>query len=61
MYKRQAVDGKVVNTIASPCMVAEIQMLFDRETMPNWMKIPDPATLPDRPFEIDYVRSYSQI
>jgi hypothetical protein len=91
-----AVDGKVVNRIASPCMVADIQvrvtlglagssgvfqatllfesycadlryhdnvftltqMLFDRETMPDWMKIPDPKTLPDSPFEVDYVRSY---
>jgi len=34
------------------------QMLFDRETMPDWMKIPDPKTLPDKPFEVDYVRSY---
>ena len=33
-------------------------MDFDRETMPGWMVLPDPATLPDRPFEIDYVRAW---
>ena len=53
-----AVDGAIVNTIDSPCMVADIKMLFDRETMPDWMKIPDPATLPDRPFEVDWVRAW---
>lgn len=34
-------------------------MNFDRETMPGWMALPDPATLPDQPFLIDYVRSYA--
>lgn len=32
-----AVDGVVVNTITSPCLVEEIGMDFDRETMPGWM------------------------
>ena len=35
-------DGVVVNTISSPCLVEEIKMDFDRETMPGWMELPDP-------------------
>jgi beta-glucanase (GH16 family) len=53
-----AIDGKVVNRIASPCLVQEIGMDFDRETMPGWMRLPNPASLPDQPFEIDYVRAW---
>jgi hypothetical protein len=52
------VDGVIVNTITSPCLVQEIRMDFDRETMPGWMALPDPATLPDKPFEVDWVRSW---
>ena len=52
------VDGRIVNTITSPCLVEEIGMDFDRETMPGWMALPDPTTLPDRPLEVDYVRSW---
>jgi hypothetical protein len=40
-------------------MVLDLQMLFDRETMPGWMKLPDPKTFKaDVPFEVDYVRTY---
>ena len=35
-------------------------MNFDRETMPGWRNLPSPSTLPDRPFEIDYVRSWKK-
>lgn len=42
-------------------LVEEIAMDFDRETMPGWMALPDPATLPDLPFEIDYVRSWRHV
>ena len=35
-------DGVVVNTITSPCLVEQIKMDFDRETMPGWMELPDP-------------------
>jgi hypothetical protein len=52
------VDGTIVNTITSPCLVEEIGMDFDRETMPGWMALPSPETLPDKPFEVDYVRSW---
>jgi hypothetical protein len=52
-------DGALVSTIPSACLVEEIGMDFDRETMPGWMALPDPATLPDQPFLIDYVRSFS--
>ena len=53
-----ALDGVIVNTIRSPCLTQPINMDFDRETMPGWMELPDPATLPDRPFEVDYVRAW---
>eukprot|EP00729_Bicosta_minor_P012228 gene12228-34575_t len=56
-----AVDGVVVNTITSPCLVEEIGMDFDRETMPGWMALPDPNTLPDMPFEVDYIRSWKKV
>lgn len=54
-------DGALVNTLASTCLGQAIGMDFDRETMPGWMSLPDPATLPDRPFEVDYVRSYRRV
>jgi hypothetical protein len=53
-------DGVLVNSIASPCLVEAIGMDFDRETMPGWMVLPDPATLPDQPFLIDYVRTWQR-
>ena len=28
------------------------------DLMPGWMALPDPATLPDAPFEVDWVRSW---
>ena len=53
-----SLDGVVVSSIQSPCFGEELGMDFDRETMPGWMALPDPATLPDVPFMVDYVRSY---
>jgi hypothetical protein len=52
-------DGALVNVIPSPCLGEAIGMDFDRETMPGWMALPDPSTLPDVPFEVDYVRSWA--
>ena len=52
------IDGKVVNRLASPCLVQEIGIDLDRETMPGWMALPPPKTLPDTPFMIDYVRAW---
>lgn len=52
-------DGALVSTIPSPCLVEQIAMQFDRETMPGWMVLPAPATLPDVPFTIEYVRSWA--
>jgi hypothetical protein len=52
-------DGVLVNSIPSPCLVEAIGMDFDRETMPGWMALPDPASLPDSPFLVDYVRSWA--
>jgi beta-glucanase (GH16 family) len=52
-------DGNLVNSIPSTCLVQEIAVDFDRETMPGWMQLPDPATLPDQPFEVDYIRSWN--
>lgn len=54
-------DGVLVNRIASPCLVEAIGMDFDRETMPGWMTLPDPATLPDSPFVVDYVRTWQRL
>jgi beta-glucanase (GH16 family) len=56
-----SLDGVVVNTIASPCLTQPLGMDFDRETMPGWMALPDPASLPDSPFEVDYVRSWEKL
>jgi hypothetical protein len=42
-------------------LVEAIGMDFDRETMPGWMALPDPETLPDRPFAVDYVRSWRKL
>jgi beta-glucanase (GH16 family) len=52
-------DGTLVNTIPSSCLVQEIAIDFDRETMPGWMELPDPATLPDQPFIVDYIRVWT--
>ena len=52
-------DGALVNRVPSPCLSEAIGMDFDRETMPGWMALPDPASLPDVPFEVDYVRSWA--
>lgn len=54
-------DGAVVSSIASPCLVEEIGMDFDRETMPGWMALPDPSSLPDAPFTVDYVRAWQRV
>ena len=55
-------DGEGVNTIASSCLAVQaIGMEFDRETMPGWTKLPDPATLPDKPFLVDYVRAWRSV
>lgn len=52
-------DGTAVGEVSSPCLIEAIGMDFDRETMPGWMVLPDPASLPDQPFTIDYVRSWA--
>ena len=53
-------DGVLANTIPSPCLVQPLGIDFDRETMPGWMERPDPTTLPDTPFLVDYVRSWER-
>ena len=55
---RVYLDGALVSSIASPCLLQPLGMDFDRETMPGWMSLPDPASLPDVPFMVDYVRSW---
>ena len=50
-----------LSQIASPCLMQPLGMDFDRETMPGWMQLPDPTSLPDRPFEVDYVRTYKKL
>ena len=52
-------DGAPVGeALPAGCLAQPIGMDFDRETMPDWMGLPDPATLPDWPFEVDYVRAW---
>ena len=41
--------------------VQAIGMDLDRETMPGWMALPDPKSLPDKPFEIDWIRSWEKM
>jgi hypothetical protein len=55
------VDGAVVSEIASPCLLNELGVDFDRETMPGWMILPPPSELPDQPFLVDYIRAYAQV
>jgi len=54
-------DGNLVNTITSPCLLQPLGMDFDRETMPGWMMLPSPESLPDNPFLVDYVRSWKKV
>ena len=53
------VDGVPVSQIASPCLLNELGVDFDRETMPGWMVLPPPGELPDAPFLVDYIRAYA--
>ena len=50
----------VVSQIASPCLLNELGVDFDRETMPGWMLLPPPGELPDQPFLVDYIRAYAR-
>ena len=58
---RVFLDGALVNTISSPCLLQPLGMDFDRETMPGWMELPPPESLPDQPFLVDYVRAWTRL
>ena len=51
-------DGEPVGSLPAQCFQQPIGLDFDRETMPDWMGLPEAADLPDAPFEIDYVRAW---
>ena len=57
------VDGMFVQSFDATCFQQEIGMDFDRETMPEWMGLPNehPPFIVDQPFEIDYVRAWKAI
>jgi hypothetical protein len=57
------VDGNFMQSFDATCFQQKIGMDFDRETMPEWMGLPDehPLFTVDQPFEIDYVRAWKEI
>lgn len=50
-------DGQVVRNTTNHCFDQALRMDFDSETMPDWMGLPDPKTLPST-FYVDYVRAW---
>lgn len=52
------VDGTTMASFPAQCFQEKIGMDFDRETMPDWMGLPDASKLPDEPFRVDYVRAW---
>jgi len=54
------VDGVAAWSAQDHCMRAPLMMDFDRETMPDWFGVPELSGLPDRPFSIEYVRSWTR-
>ena len=53
-------DGKTMRNIANYCFKTPFRVIFDRETMPNWLGLPSPKDLPDQPYQIEYVRAWQQ-
>ena len=51
-------DGQQVRNIKNYCLHNQLNLQFDRETMPDWFGLPDPSVLPDQPYTIDYVRTW---
>ena len=55
-------DGRLIQSHDATCFQQNIGLDFDRETMPNWMGLPDvDSFVEDLPFEIDYVRAWKKI
>ena len=52
-------DNTLVWDIENSCLHQGLQLNFDRETMPNWVGLPSYSALPDTPFMIDYVRTWT--
>ena len=50
-------DGVLVRNVANTDWHNPLQMLFDTETMPNWMGMPQDEDLPST-FEVEYVRAW---
>ena len=54
-------DGKTMRDIPNYCFKYSYRLLFDRETMPDWLGLPNPSDLPDQPYQIEYVRAWQQL
>ena len=53
-------DGQQRRNIENFCFKYPLYLEFDRETMPDWFGMPNPSTMPDTPFTIQYVRAWTQ-
>ncbi len=50
-------DGKPLRSLANTHWKTPLRLILDTETQPEWLGLPDPATLPAT-FVIDYVRTW---
>ena len=53
-------DGQEMRNTNNYCFHYPLKLLFDRETMPDWIGMPQPNQMPDQPFQIEYVRAWTQ-
>ena len=53
------VDGVVVRTVENTHWHQPLGLVFDSETMPDWMGMPDDKDLPST-FSVEYVRAWKQ-
>jgi len=53
-------DGKPLRSLANTYWKTPLRLIFDTETHPGWMGLPDPAALPAT-FVIDYVRTWQAV
>jgi len=51
-------DGELMWRVQNDCMHQPMELLFDRETMPDWFGLPPVSSLPDRPYIIDYIHAW---
>lgn len=53
-------DGKPLRSLANTHWKSPLRLILDTETHPDWMGLPDPATLPAA-FIVDYVRTWQPV